>query len=79
MLRSMPRLNLKNLCSIRCLAALAIVPSLMTHVPVWAQAAAPQPQLQRSTTPLIGFGLIFLMLVIVVSISLIPSKRSHQD
>lgn len=44
-----------------------------------AAAAAPQPQLQRAASPLIGFALIFFMLVVVVSISLMPSKRGHQD
>lgn len=42
-------------------------------------AAAPQPTLQRAPSPLAGFGLMFLLTVIVVAISFMPSKRSHQD
>lgn len=42
-------------------------------------AAPPQPQLNRTASPLMGFGLMFLLAVVVVAISLMPSKRSHLD
>ena len=57
-------------------AALLAVPSSL-----WAQAAPPpQPTTAgRAWSNAIGYVLIFTMLVIVVFVSLIPSKRGHQD
>lgn len=44
-----------------------------------AQKAAPSPNLSRSPTPLIGFGLMAVFAIAIVAISLLPSKRGHQD
>lgn len=58
------------------LVAFAVV--LMPTV-AHAQEAAPDPDLRGTPSPLIGFFVMFVMLAIVVSISLMPSKRGHQD
>jgi hypothetical protein len=47
--------------------------------PLWAQTAAPQPTLRKAPAAWIGMGFMVLMLAIVIAISLMPSKRSHQD
>ncbi len=41
--------------------------------------AAPQPSLQKSPPIWLGILVIFIMLVLVVTVSLMPSRRSHQD
>lgn len=41
--------------------------------------APPPPSLRNTAAPWIGYLLIFVLFGIVVAISLIPSKRSHQD
>lgn len=45
----------------------------------YAQKAAPSPNLMRSPSPLIGFAIIATFAVVIVAISLLPSKRGHQD
>jgi hypothetical protein len=64
---------------------------LMTAVlasPLWLSSATllaqeanapPAPSLNRTQSPLLGFGIMFLLAAAVVAISLMPSKRSHQD
>lgn len=52
------------------------------HTAAWAQqssAAAPQPSLQKSPPVWLGLLVIFLLLVAVVMVSLMPSRRGHQD
>jgi hypothetical protein len=39
----------------------------------------PSPTLSRVPKPWIGFAVIFLLVVLVLGVSLIPSKRGHQD
>jgi hypothetical protein len=80
MLICMKRMNPKGIfqrmaLQMRYLAAILAPLALCTTV----LAGAPQPSLTRAPSPLIGFGLMFLMVVVVVVISFIPSKRSHQD
>ena len=64
-----------------------LTPLVITS-PLWLAAATalaqsantpPPADLNRTTSPLLGFGLMFLLTAIVVAISLMPSKRSHQD
>lgn len=61
------------------LAAFTVI--LTVPASVWAQQAtpAPQPSLKKFPAPWIGMAFMFLMAAIVVVISLMPSKRSHQD
>ncbi len=56
---------------------LAMAMALLAPASVWA--APPQPGLSRTPSPLMGFGLMFLLAIVVVAISIMPSKRSHQD
>lgn len=44
-----------------------------------AQKAAPMPNLQSTPHPLIGYAIIAFFAVVIVAISLLPSKRGHQD
>ena len=52
----------------------------LMNTAAWAQStAAPQPTLQKSPPVWLGLLVIFLMLVGVVTVSLLPSRRGHQD
>ena len=44
-----------------------------------AQTAAPQPTLKNVPAPWVGYLLIAVLLIMVLGVSLMPSKRSHQD
>ena len=59
-------------------AAVGVTVTVLAH-PAWAQTAAPQPTLRKFPAAWIGMAFMFVMLAIVVIISLMPSKRSHQD
>ena len=39
----------------------------------------PAPTLSRVPKSWVGFAVIFLLVVLVLGVSLIPSKRGHQD
>lgn len=41
--------------------------------------AAPQPRLNKKYPVWVGYLVIFLMIVGIMGVSLMPSKRSHQD
>lgn len=53
---------------------------LMVLIPqeVWAQAA-PAPNIRNSPKPWMGMILMIILGMVVLVISLFPSKRSHQD
>jgi hypothetical protein len=55
--------------------------SILTPVLAWAQTpgAPPQPSIKRSPPAWIGMIVMFVLLAMVVFVSLMPSKRSHQD
>jgi hypothetical protein len=58
--------------------------SLLAPLAVTALAAAqedapPTPQFAPSTNPVIGYLIGAVLFGIIVAISLMPSKRSHQD
>jgi len=55
--------------------------ALMIWAPAMAlaQTAAPQPMLKRAPPIWLGLLVMVLLLAIVLAISLMPSKRSHQD
>jgi hypothetical protein len=42
-------------------------------------AGAPTPSLKKSPGAWLGILVMFLLLVAVLGVSLLPSKRSHQD
>jgi hypothetical protein len=60
---------------------LAMTMMLAVPASVWAQATPP-PQPTHSGkgwANAVGYVLIFVLLIAVVFVSLIPSKRGHQD
>jgi hypothetical protein len=42
-------------------------------------AAPPTPALRRSSPVWLGYAVMFLLALVVLAISLMPSKRGHQD
>jgi hypothetical protein len=62
-------------------AALAALAACIAHAPALASAigAPPPPALRRSAPVWLGYLIIFALLAMVVIVSLIPSKRGHQD
>ncbi len=42
-------------------------------------AAPPQPTLTRSAPPWVGFLFMVVLLTVVLGVSLLPTKRGHQD
>lgn len=64
---------------IRGAAALVVALAALVLPATTAMAqAAPQPAVNPPHA-WVGFVMMFLMLAVVVAISLMPSKRSHQD
>ncbi len=54
--------------------------AVVAPVVVLAQGSAPpQPILTRSAPAWIGFLFMVILLAIVLGVSLMPSKRGHQD
>jgi hypothetical protein len=80
MLTSMNRFS-QPTCPTRFRALLAGATSLGVSATAMAQQAqaAPQPSLSKMPPVWLGLLVIFLMLAIVITISLMPSKRGHQD
>ena len=46
---------------------------------VWADTAAPNPTLKKSPPAWLGILIMFVLLGMVLFVSLMPSKRGHQD
>jgi FtsH-binding integral membrane protein len=61
------------------LVPLALASTAALAAPGAGSAAPPAPTLRNAAHPAIGFIVIFLLLVAVIAVSLMPSKRSHQD
>lgn len=62
--------------SLRLFGALA---AILPAVVATAQDAPPQPALKNHPAVWLGYLVIFVLLVLVITVSLIPSKRGHQD
>ena len=46
----------------------------------WAQSAPPPaPRLLKTSPPWLGLAVMFVLLAFVIVVSLMPSKRTHQD
>ena len=52
---------------------------VMINAAALAQTPAPQPNLRNAPPVWVGYLLMAVLMVIVVGVSLLPSKRSHQD
>ncbi len=62
------------------MTATVAVAAVVAPVVALAQGSAPpQPALSRSAPAWIGFFFMFVLLAIVLGVSLMPSKRGHQD
>jgi FtsH-binding integral membrane protein len=60
--------------------ATVMAAALLAPVVAWAQDnAPPSPTLSRTPKPWMGFVVMFLLLALVLGVSLMPSKRGHQD
>jgi len=57
-------------------AALVALISAVAHA---QSTPAPQPSLSKAPPVWLGLLVMFLLLAMVVSVSLMPSKRGHQD
>jgi len=53
--------------------------SLIAPAVALAQDAPRTPSLKRAPAPLLGYAIVFALVLLVLIISLLPSKRSHQD
>ncbi len=56
--------------------ALLLVAPIVAHAQV---TAPPQPTLNRSPAAWIGYMIMIVLLAMVIVVSLLPSKRGHQD
>lgn len=76
----MKRLRLSRLIS-RAWALMPATALLLMTTAARAQesTAAPQPNLQKSPPVWLGLMVIFILLVLVITVSLMPSRRGHQD
>lgn len=63
----------------RTVVLLIALTTLLAPVVVWCQNSAPAPVLQRQSPVWIGYLIMFVLTALVVAVSLMPSKRSHQD
>jgi hypothetical protein len=58
----------------------ALAPLVVTAISsAQEQLAPPQPAFEPKTSPVIGYLVIAVLFGIIVALSLMPSKRSHQD
>jgi hypothetical protein len=53
--------------------------SLALAATALADEAAPQPSLMKAPAPWLGLLVMFVLVAMVVAVSLMPSRRSHQD
>jgi hypothetical protein len=62
-------------------AVTAALAACIAHAPALASAigAPPPPTLRRTAPVWVGYLVTFALLAMVVIVSLIPSKRGHQD
>ena len=58
-----------------------VIPALVALWPAiaMAQTAAPPPALRRAPPTWLGLLIMVVLLGLVLAVSLMPSKRSHQD
>ena len=79
----MSRINFSN-TGFRHLAkrmTLAAWTLFMMLVPVitLAETAAPSPVLKKAPPAWVGMAVMFILAALVISVSLLPAKRGHQD
>jgi hypothetical protein len=71
--------RVRTLLPAACLATV-VATGMLASAAAWAQDnVPPQPSLTRTPKPWVGYAIMFLLLVLVLGVSLMPSKRGHQD
>ncbi|MCI0363556.1 MAG: hypothetical protein L0Y44_06865 [Phycisphaerales bacterium] len=65
--------------SIRALIMMMMLGAIVWPTVAMAQAAAPQPSLRNAPPVWLGLLIMGLLLAMVMAVSLLPSKRGHQD
>ncbi len=73
---TMPRI--RNFVA-RVACTIAMVAAVLAPAVVWAQDAVPQPELRRAPATWLGYLFMVILIAAVMAVSLLPSKRGHQD
>lgn len=72
-------LKVMKMLAKRILLMVVMVTAVLWPVLGWAQTAAPQPSLRNAPPVWLGLLIMALLLAMVMAVSLLPSKRGHQD
>ncbi len=64
---------------IRVTCAVTMLAAVLTPGIVWAQDVVPQPELRRAPATWVGYMFMVILVAAVMAVSLLPSKRGHQD
>jgi hypothetical protein len=73
----MPR-RLRHL-GVRFLGGAVMLAGVPAPAVAWAQDVVPQPELRRAPQVWVGYFFMVLLAAAVMGVSLLPSKRGHQD
>jgi FtsH-binding integral membrane protein len=71
--------GVKRFLSRAVVAGLTATAVLAPAVALAQSEAPPQPNLRTYAPVWLGYGIIVVLLVVVIVVSLMPSKRGHQD
>jgi hypothetical protein len=77
LIRMFGRTRFSRLSRLSC-AVCSMALALLTTA-AHAQEAAPQPNLLKAPPVWLGLLVMFILLAMAITVSLMPSKRSHQD
>ncbi len=64
---------------VRAGSAITIWAAILAPAIAWAQQTVPAPTLRRSKPEWLGYLIIVVLLALVLLVSMMPSKRGHQD
>ncbi|MCH8152156.1 MAG: hypothetical protein IH830_07270 [Planctomycetes bacterium] len=64
---------------VRAVSAITISAAILAPAIAWAQQTVDPPTLRRSQPVWLGYLIIVVLLALVMLVSLMPSKRGHQD
>ena len=73
--------TMQSLRRLSCRVGVAVMMAVAILAPAiaFAQEGPPSPSLRRYPPAWVGFFVMFVLLAVIVTISLMPSKRGHQD
>jgi len=60
-------------------SAFVLLLPMLLSASAWAQSVPPEPRITRTYPVWIGYGIGAVLVVMIVLVSLMPSKRAHQD